>query len=121
MDNANRFSNSELVDIVLAYGEARQNARLAERIYAERFPQRRHPNHRMFVGITQRLRDTGSLRPNHGRGGGPRQVRNRHIVEDAILNAVHVDPTISTRRISRLLHVPHSSVWRTIRNHPYHF
>lgn len=119
----NGYSNSELVDMLLMYGEAGQNCRLAQRYYAERFPGRRHPNSRIFVSLTQRLRDTGSLQPNRGRDGGAH--RRPVNVENAVLDLVRNDPTISIRRISRQLPgVPRMTIWRILRNnnlHPYHF
>lgn len=116
------FSNSELVDMMLIYGEARQNSLLARRLYAERYPARRLPTPRLFVRIVQRLRDTGYVQPNRGRGGG-RQHQHDNMVND-ILDAVHAEPTISTRRASQQLGVSRSSVWRILRDqnyHPFHF
>ncbi|GBM06856.1 hypothetical protein AVEN_173609-1 [Araneus ventricosus] len=58
------------------------------------------------------MRDTG-------RG---RSVRTPQVVED-ILQGVGVRPDISTREVSRAVNVPHSIVWRVLRDeglHPYH-
>ena len=66
----NHFTNDEMADMHLAYGEARGNSREAARIYADRFPTRRVPDSRTFTAIHRRLRETGSLRPiQHDREG----------------------------------------------------
>ncbi|GBO21048.1 hypothetical protein AVEN_85134-1 [Araneus ventricosus] len=54
-----------------------------------------------------------------GRG---RNVRTPQVVED-ILQGVGDRPDNSTREVSRALNVPHSIVWRVLRDeelHPYH-
>jgi hypothetical protein len=42
------YSLEEKVDMILIYGEAHQNAVVAERLYAERFPLRNHPQKKIF-------------------------------------------------------------------------
>ena len=37
------FTNEEVVDMLLIYGEYFQNAKQAEQRHSERFPKRRHP------------------------------------------------------------------------------
>ncbi|GBO27114.1 hypothetical protein AVEN_270407-1 [Araneus ventricosus] len=57
----------------------------------------------------------------HDTGRG-RSVRMPQIVED-ILQGVEDRLDISTREVSRALNVPHSIVWRVLRDeklHPYH-
>ena len=63
---------NELTDMHLVYGAAYQSERSATRMYAERFPQRRHPTHTMFQRLGQRLRERGSLRLNMSETGRPR-------------------------------------------------
>ena len=38
-----RFINEEMVDMILFFGECRRNARVAQQLFAERFPNRQHP------------------------------------------------------------------------------
>lgn len=116
-----RFENFELVDMLLIYGEARQNCRAAEVLYQERYPNRRAPDRRYFETVRQRLVETGSLTTI--RQGNPvRPVRNPDFDEDVLAHFA-VDPTTSTRRVARTLGVSHASVWRVLheeRMHPYH-
>ena len=66
----NRFSNSEIADMQMMYGSANGNARLAAKLYAERFPNRNLLNHSVFTRFHQRLRDTGRFGVNRREAGG---------------------------------------------------
>lgn len=91
---ANRFSNVQLTEMLIIYGEADRNAAEASRLYALRFPQP-HPNERTFVAVVQRCRDTGCVR---GRGGGGGYIGNRRNYEEAnILNNIERNPRLSVR------------------------
>ena len=52
--NMEQYSMNELTDKHLVYGAAYQSERRAARMYAERFPQRRHPAHNMSSELTNR-------------------------------------------------------------------
>nr|CAD7445339.1 unnamed protein product [Timema bartmani] len=65
-----QYTNEELTDEILVYGEERQNS--AARMYAARFPVQRHPNPRTFVALNHRLREINRFAPvivNAGRPG----------------------------------------------------
>ena len=58
------FTNEEIVDMLLIYGECFQYAKQTEQRYAERFPERRHPTRPNFTNIvSRRRRKTGGLSP----------------------------------------------------------
>jgi hypothetical protein len=62
-----------MTDIHLAYGTAEENGRMAQRLYQERFPNRRLPHHSTFASINRQLRETCLLnvsRHDCGLGGG---------------------------------------------------
>ncbi|EFN72091.1 hypothetical protein EAG_09942, partial [Camponotus floridanus] len=48
------YGNQELVDMLLIYGECHKNQRRAAALYAERFPERRHPRHGFFHNLCER-------------------------------------------------------------------
>jgi hypothetical protein len=52
---AEDYTFAELRDMHYLCGVAEGNARKAERLYRERFPNRTHPSGKMFVSIHQRL------------------------------------------------------------------
>jgi hypothetical protein len=56
-----QYTNPELTDMVLIYGDALSNADEARRLYMERFPDRQVPCARTFVNGVQHLRDYGTF------------------------------------------------------------
>ena len=54
---AHVYENEELVNMLIIYGECRQNAAAASRLYAERFPLRVHPFPRNFLNLLHRSRE----------------------------------------------------------------
>ncbi|XP_011864749.1 PREDICTED: uncharacterized protein LOC105560328 [Vollenhovia emeryi] len=112
------FSNAEYRDMHYVYGFCDGNAAEAEREYAIRFPQRKHPRRRVFEAIHGRLGETGILQQHHR--GRPRGNVQQEI---EVLDIVHAEPSISTRQIARRIGMPQSSVWRVLHDqglHPFH-
>uniref|UniRef100_V5GM36 DUF4817 domain-containing protein n=1 Tax=Anoplophora glabripennis TaxID=217634 RepID=V5GM36_ANOGL len=111
---AHVYSNNELVDMLLVYGECRR--------YAQKFPRRFHPSAR-FVYLTQRARDTGKLQENRGNHAGRARPLRMMQAEEEILDIVEENPTTSTRKISHQVNVSQSKVWQTFREkqlYPFH-
>lgn len=116
------FSNEEYLDMLLIYGKADCNSRRAQRLYRDKFPNRRVPNPRSFVAVAQRVRDTGSVVPQI-QNRGPQRSNEVLEAEDAILQIVDVNPSVSTREIARAVGVSQFTVHRTLREmqlRPYH-
>lgn len=115
-----RYTNSELADMHLAYGAAGCNGRAAQRLYAERYPNRQIPCHAFFARVHQRLSTTGSF--DGGRPERERSVRTPDN-EEAVLNLVEDNPGLSTRDIARHVGISQPTAWRILRSqnlHPYH-
>ncbi|KAJ4430718.1 hypothetical protein ANN_19309 [Periplaneta americana] len=90
------YSNQELAEIHFMYGKADGNAPLARRLYQE------------------------GNSPGLGRGR-PRSTTPE--VQEEILEAVNMTPSISTRRVALQVNVPHTTVWRLLKEYqlyPYH-
>ena len=49
---------TEAVDMILVFGECHKNASQAARVYAERYPERHHPDRGSFSNLCDRLRQT---------------------------------------------------------------
>lgn len=119
MDN---YSNSEKVDMLLVYGFCQGNGRQSVRVYMERFPGRRIPNHQTFANIERHLRETGSFErkfEGRGRNRTTRTIEN----EEDILVRVEEEPNISTRQLEHELEVPKTIVNDILKEqflHPYH-
>ncbi|XP_068086719.1 phenoloxidase 1 [Anabrus simplex] len=95
----------------MMYGKADGNAALARRLYQERYPHRRCPD----VRFHRRLREHGKFHsPGLGRGR-PRSTTSA--VEEEILDAVDTTPSISTRRIGLKVNVPHTIVWKLLKEY----
>lgn len=110
------YSNVEYVDMMLIYGEARQNAAAASRLYVERFPNRPSPSPPTFIALVIRARETGDLKTHQGRNGGRGRDQMLLNNEEQILNLVDENPSISTRQIARQIGTStHRLVWRTLR------
>lgn len=120
-----RFTFPELADMHMAYGAAEGNGRAALRIYAARYPLRRHPHHTTFANISigglERERGTvTSLRIETGR---PRHARTANNMEN-VLGAVAKNPRTSSRALAADLRLTPSTVWRMLHEqllYPYHF
>ena len=85
--------------MVMLYGVADGNVRLAPELWIERFPNRAIPCARTFTSVVQHLRDHGSFKPQtHDRG----RDRTERILqaEEQILERVEEKPDISTRRLA---------------------
>ncbi|KAJ4429861.1 hypothetical protein ANN_22065 [Periplaneta americana] len=88
------YSNQELAEIHFMHGKADGNAALARRLYQERYPQRQRPDRNTFVQV-----------------------------QEEILEAVNMTPSIRTRRVALQVNVPHTTVWRLLKEYqlyPYH-
>lgn len=108
------FTNDEAVDMIAVYFECFQNAAIAEREYAMRYPNRRHYGRRVFPRLVQRLRTTGSFRP--------RIFRRRRIsrTEENVINVlayIEFNPHVSTRTLSFDLGISRSTVQNILKEH----
>lgn len=114
------FSLNEMVDMVYALGESERNPLLAARIYAQRFPDRRHPRARDFGKVKERFERTGTVQYDQRTRGRPATDGEN---EQLVLQSVVENPHTSSRTISQQLQISQSSVSRiTLKNkfHPYH-
>ncbi|XP_066141312.1 uncharacterized protein [Euwallacea fornicatus] len=118
----NTYTYNEQVDMLLVYGFCNKNGRESVRVYHEKFPNRRTPNHQTFANIERRLRENGSFQPKRIDGGRIRTTRTTGN-EEAILNRVEEDPRISTRRLQDNLAVPKSTIHEVLKEellYPFH-
>jgi Transposase. len=116
------YSIAELTDIVLVFGFCEGNGRKCVRVYRERFPNRRVPNHQTFAAVERRLRETGRLKYVAVDCGRRRSVRTVE-VEEEILEQVAQDPSTSTRRLSSQIGVSKNVVQKVLKEqmlYPYH-
>jgi hypothetical protein len=71
-----QYTNPELTDMVLIFGEAFSNAEASRRLHMERFPGRQVPCPRTFVNAVQHLRDGGTFNSINSDRGRSRSHRS---------------------------------------------
>lgn len=55
------YSLQERIDMILVIGECLENCFLASRVYAQKYPNRNHPNKRVLQKLLDRFRATGDV------------------------------------------------------------
>lgn len=109
------YPPNHIVDMTMILGECQNNYRAAARLYAERFPLRRFPNHTTIRRLTERARG----------GHLSRQRRHREYDENdphvvTVLAAIHLDPHTSSRIIEREIGIPRTTALRILKKLKYH-
>ncbi|KYN05022.1 hypothetical protein ALC62_04087 [Cyphomyrmex costatus] len=62
------YTPTEVVDILITFGECGRNYRLTARTYAERFPNRRHPTDQQIINIERRSRNNPLISTSFTKG-----------------------------------------------------
>lgn len=106
------YSRDEKVDMLLIFGECRRNCRQAEQLYAERFPERRHPPNNYFIRLEEQFR----REPEN-------QNEPQFIVSEEtevnVLAIVAADPTISLRQIEEQTGVNRETARRVLKKYKF--
>ncbi|XP_068086419.1 uncharacterized protein [Anabrus simplex] len=110
------YTIKEYCDMYLIYGECHGGGQAAARLYAKRYPKRRHPIPSIFHSLDIRLREYGQVVPMYANITG-RCPKELDVDEDddecEIWDLINEDP----RRSARLRHP--SSKYEDL--HPYHY
>lgn len=117
-----RYTNTELADMHLVYGQADCNARAAQRLYRERYPQRDVPDRRVFSNVHHNLCEDGSLRGSRRSAGRPRVARTP-AMEENVLDVVERNPRSSIRGVAAAVRRSRNTVHRVLQAeslYPYH-
>lgn len=118
-----QYSNVELVEMVRLYAISGDNVSRAIEMFAELFPNRQRPSHRVMLAATQRLRDHRQFDvPQHAEGRGNEGLPVA--LQEDILEFFRREPRASTREAGRRFGVHHSTVWRLLHKemqHPFHY
>ena len=109
MKNMERHTNGELAEMYFVYGIAEVKGPADERIYQERFSDRRQPDHHLFLRVYQNMCDYGTLRNSVRSESRPRSTRSI-VIEENILDMIDTNPSTSIRSISSALGVSRSRV-----------
>lgn len=115
------YSHCEKIDMILVIGECNENCLLASRVYAQKYPNRRHPNRRSLENLLQVFRRTGSVccqKPERQRPITGNEENHFVVIESLIEN-----PHTSQRKISETTGISKRSVGRILKKNnffPYH-
>lgn len=114
--------NEEQYDMLAIYFQCFENAIIASREYAARYPGRMRRSKHVFISLARRLRHNGCGQRIPAARRRRRPARN----EDNVINVlaiVEADPHISIRQISRDLDVSYWCIQKILSEHklhPYH-
>ena len=114
------FNKDELVDMIFVLGESEKNCLLASRIYATRYPDRRHPEEKSFRRLLLRFVETGNVL--YKKEERAKSVTNEEN-ELLVLLTVTEDPNISQSKIGEAVDMSERSVQRILKKnrcHAYH-
>jgi len=103
-----------IVDIIIEYGKSNENARECARLYALRFPNRRHPFRQTISNLIARAH--GRLRRQQKK----KDCTKETVLNIAILGMVAFNPHVSQLRIAHLSFYGKPSFKRANHFHPYH-
>ncbi|GFV49842.1 DUF4817 domain-containing protein [Trichonephila clavipes] len=104
------YTNEEDCEMVLLYGQYNRNKREATRLYAIKFPSRRHPSYRAIASAVQRLYKTGNC---HRRI--PYLVPHlQQIPAEDVLEYALAHPESSVRDISKACSYSKLTVWNIL-------
>lgn len=113
-----QYSLQERIEMILIIGECYENTLLASRVYAQRYPEREHPQKASFDMLLARFRATGSVA--YTKQNKMMTVTGNEENAFLVLGSVIENPNTSTRKIARDTDISQSSVSRIIRKHKYH-
>ena len=112
------FTNEEMADMHMIYGEAQRNSRQAAILYSDRFPNRNVPNIITLTAIHRRLRETGFFKVTRADAG---RQRLNFEQEQEVLEHFEVHPTASCRSCADELGIgSHVAVWNILSSNGLH-
>lgn len=118
--NLTNYSRQELVSMTYAIGESHGNCLLASRLYAQKYPDRRHPQVICFEKLKDRFERTANA--NYEKKTRSKSVLHEENELNITLSVVE-NPEISVRELSKNLDIGKSSISKSLKNnkmHPYH-
>lgn len=116
-----QYTKNEYANMHYIYGECRGNAAAAAALYRERYPNARHPDHRVFVRLHNSLCE-GRF-PGTGPGGALEGRPHAIEREEEVLEEFEADSSLSVREVARHIGISKSTVHniaKLYQLHPYH-
>ena len=112
------YDLQERISMILIIGECEENCLLASRVYAQKYPERNHPDKRVFERLLRDFKRSGSV-------AYPKAVRPGTIVgneekELDVLGAITENSYVGQREVSEITNISRRSVGRIIKKYKYH-
>lgn len=108
----------ERIDMILAIGECLENCLLASRVYAQKYPDRNHPNKLVFKRLLHEFRRTGSVA--YENANRPKPIIGNEENEFLIMGSIIENPHTSQRKIERDTGISRRSISRVIKKYKFH-
>lgn len=109
------YTEREYNDMIRCFEAAGgRSSNAAANLYRQRFPNRRHPDHRVFTRLMIRDNQGGHVVPPNDRAGAPRRVRNPR-VEERIIRHIRNNPRIGLRQVASNLNLSYTTVQATVK------
>ncbi|KAL1488669.1 hypothetical protein ABEB36_014469 [Hypothenemus hampei] len=109
------YSKEHRIDMIFILGECDQNCLLASQVYAQKFPERSHPNKAVFERLLRQFKDTGSV--NYKKPLKQKSVTGNEENEFEVVGSVVDNPNISQREISHNTNISLTSICRILKKH----
>jgi hypothetical protein len=113
-------NSADYVEMLIIFGECGRNARVAARIFSDRFPERPSPDHKTILRVLARAQETRKFLPNGNEIAGGARTARTLANEEAILNIVEEDGTRSIREIVQEVDISSRSVHRVLNENILH-
>lgn len=110
------FERNELIDMIFIMGSGEQNCLLTQRIYAQRYPNRRQPSVRSLENLKERFVRTGNV--NYEKCERTKRTSDEDQLN--VLLSVVAEPSTSSTVISRQVDVPRSTVSKILKKNKFH-
>lgn len=112
------YPKEERIDMIFILGECLQNCLLASRVYAQRFPNRNHPNKVVFERLLALFRQNGTVQ--YQKLVKIKPVTENEEIELAVIASVIENPHIGQNQIAQNFNISQASVSRILKKHNYH-
>ncbi|KAL1489897.1 hypothetical protein ABEB36_013824 [Hypothenemus hampei] len=109
-----QFNNFEKTNMILIYGKCQKNSRLACRVYSERFPDRRCPDHKTLKTLVMNLQNYGAFAKPKRNRNRPIRGNNQNVVN--VIAAINENPNTSITSLCRDTNISSTSIRRILQN-----
>lgn len=112
------YTLQERIDMILVIGECEENCFLASRVYAQKYPDRNHPNKDVLTRLLEVFRETGSV--SYKKVCRQKPITGNEENEFLVIGSAVEDPQTSQRKISHETGISRQSIQRILKRNRFH-